>query len=421
MSGLPFTYQACSPTFFGEGTSPENASSTDSLQRNGNGDTYDGKGTIYVAYDSQSPCAQTDTSGKPLPNAKLAVENTQTLQVRKDCQDQAAAPVDTTRLIFSSFNKSVISFDGLHYQSVPSLPVDQARYVSNVCRGELSSVSNTRLFEFVVRGNENWVNSPTYTAEVLEAVENSDVESISQRQVYPEEGVQRSVNAQGQVVFSRTTGPRPVTVTVGATGQSSADLTVGGENYSGTLSCDFEPVGSNLISGSNDFTASTWLLTSGTAGTVGLEANAIQAPDSSNTGWRLFDQSGTGSSWIRYHFHSVPPGDVGTRTFTVYLKKGTASQTQVKIQHQAGATTIHDGLVRVVWAIDGTASLSEGAATVASSLTDAGNGWYRVSVTVSNNGSGNTRVIPAIYPVDPDSGESDLDVYIWNAELFNEP
>ena len=112
---------------------------------------------------------------------------------------------------------------------------------------------------------------------------------------------------------------------------------------------------------------------------------------------------------------------MATRTFSVHLKKGTSSETQVKIQHRAGTSDITDGFVRVVWANDGTASLVEGASTTSSSLTDAGNGWYRVTVTVPNNGSGNTRVIPAIYPVEPTSGESNLDVYIWNAELFNEP
>ena len=274
VSVVLLSYQACSPTFFGEGSFTESASTTDSLQRNGNGDTYDGKGTVYVGYDTDNPCSQTDSSGKPLPNAKLAVEDTQTLQFRKDCQDQTPTAVDDSRLIFSSFNKSLISFEGLHYQSIATLPPNQIRYVSNVCRGELSSTSDTRLFEVVFRGNENWVSSPTYTAEVFEAVENSDQDSVSQKQIYPEEEVQRSVNGQGQLIFSRSGGPRPLQVTVGSTGQSSVDLTVGGENYSGNLSCDFEPSASNLITASNDFTASIWLLTSGTGGTVGLEANS---------------------------------------------------------------------------------------------------------------------------------------------------
>lgn len=57
------------------------------IESQGNGDSYDGKGDIFVYFDQQSPCADFDRSGQPFPNRQIMRIDGQYQLVRDNCSD----------------------------------------------------------------------------------------------------------------------------------------------------------------------------------------------------------------------------------------------------------------------------------------------------------------------------------------------
>lgn len=419
---LPFfLFQNCS-TYLSPSQQKTNGESS-SFARDGNGDSYDGKlSGRYHGYDSENPCQQLEADGLPTPNGILEFTNGIATETRSNCVDQTPSLVPEEEYLTSLFNLRIVSFTGLHFQSTKTIssPINFSRYVSNTCRGEIFQSSNNEsiLVDVVIRTDKNWTNSPPrFTGEIIKASSNSNDPQVSQSQVQPEDLIIQSIDSNGLLSFSRTTGQNPFTLNVGANNQSSFNTTINGEDFSGTIACDFESETDNLLSSSNNFTQSPWYALSGIAAPVGLENNATTAPDGSDSAWRLYDQSGNGLSWLRYLSYATAPGDRKTRTFSVHLKYESSPETQIKIQYNNGGTRISGGYVQIRWANNGTASLIQGPLASDSGLVDLGNGWYRVWVSVQNNGSGNTQAIPAIYPVEPTSGANNLGVYIWGAQL----
>ncbi len=425
--GIMVLYQNCSSPFSFDSNDSESTSSENpvsNFQRNGNGDSYDGKLTgTYLGYDPDQPCEKIESDGLPTPNGIIRFNAGQAYKMRSHCEDQDAQSLVPESYITSMFNARVVSHDGLHYEStslVKNSNLDFPRYVSNSCRGFINSSAsgNNELIDVVIRTNKNWTNSdPHYTGELIKALENSSDVSISQVQILSESLVSRSVDSQMRQVFSQSTTSHSFQLSIGENGQGELVASIGAANYKGTVACDFEKTESNFLANSNNFDLGPWYSHSGSAGPVGLTPAAAQAPDGSMTAWSLFDQSGTGWSWLRYIAHSTAPTDQQVRTFSVHMKKDTSPETQVKILYNGGSTTVHAGYVRVLWADDGTATLEEATAVSGSGITDVGNGWYRIWVSVQNNGTGNIRAIPAIYPVEPNNGDSDKSVLLWGAQL----
>ena len=127
-------------------------------------------------------------------------------------------------------------------------------------------------------------------------------------------------------------------------------------------------VQTNLLLQSNAFTTSPWSL----GGTPVLTANAATAPDGTTAGWSL---ATNGNNIIQSV--SVTSGMV--YTFSLYVKQGNTSFIGGEI---AGASTGMWSLNFSTLVVTVNNSISNGTAT------DAGNGWYRVSVRITAASTG---------------------------------
>jgi hypothetical protein len=98
--------------------------------------------------------------------------------------------------------------------------------------------------------------------------------------------------------------------------------------------------------------------------------------------------------------------DTSTYVFSVFLKKGTSATTLLNLQLAGG--TYQQSVVTITWS---TATISAIGGT--GDITDYGNGWYRVSITLTNNGTNNS-IYPRIYVTGQGTNNvSGHYVYIW--------
>ena len=172
-----------------------------------------------------------------------------------------------------------------------------------------------------------------------------------------------------RITFSRGTGATRVN-------QSGFIETVGNT----TPRFDYDPVTlaprgllieearTNLLTYSDDWSNAAWVKS-----TITVTANATVAPDGTTTA-DLLTQGGGGTA------HSVTQTFTGTAaayTFTTYVKKGTRRFAVLALTPSA-APNIAD----YAWFdLDTGARGSMGANLTASSITPAGSGWFRISVT----------------------------------------
>jgi hypothetical protein len=162
-----------------------------------------------------------------------------------------------------------------------------------------------------------------------------------------------------------------------------------------------EKVRTNLVTYSEEFDNASWTKSSAT-----ITANATTAPDGTTTADNLIEDTSTGQ-----HRVFVVAGVTGSHTFSVYVK----SNGRQYIALGAGNTgsfgilayfDIENGVLGTVLA--GTAKIE-----------NAGNGWYRCSISGVGNGAG-TSV--NIYLANSDNsntytGDGTSGVFVWGAQL----
>jgi hypothetical protein len=153
-----------------------------------------------------------------------------------------------------------------------------------------------------------------------------------------------------------------------------------------------EKVRTNIILQSEDFTT-TWAANVSPT----ITANTTVAPDGTTTGDTIA-ASGSGSG--AYQVPTVANGV--EHSFSVYIKNIT-SATNVAVGCDLNPTTATINFNAVTGAI-----VSTGAGITGSSVTNAGNGWYRVSGTYVSTGTSNTFVV---------FGASAMTFAAWGAQL----
>lgn len=158
----------------------------------------------------------------------------------------------------------------------------------------------------------------------------------------------------------------------------------------------------NLLTYSERFDNAAWTKT------AKVIPGATVAPDGSMTG-TLAEQ--TASSQYLVASFSVAAGDTTTRSFSLFLKQGTAAQTSLSIVHYSGGTSNFAQAI-INWATK-SVTQSGDAGSIAVGLKDVGNGWYRLHVVGANNGGANTAFQATIYPSHTATGYA----YIWGAQL----
>jgi len=161
----------------------------------------------------------------------------------------------------------------------------------------------------------------------------------------------------------------------------------------------------NLITESEQFDHADW------SGSATVTANSIAAPDGTITADTIDDSNGA-SNLNKYQSVTVAD-DSSLYIASIYLKQGTADQTQFKLTLSGGTQVSSDPVI--TWS---TLQVSE--ADNNYWLDDIGNGWYRLSLQVDNNGTGNTTATFVIWPAKYTSdGSTTGTVYAWGAQLVN--
>jgi hypothetical protein len=159
---------------------------------------------------------------------------------------------------------------------------------------------------------------------------------------------------------------------------------------------------SNLLSHSEYF--SNW---SGSSNGAIVTADSINAPYGTHTADLLDDNSATGS--LRIYQTVLVADDSNSYVYSVYLKQATATHTLVKHQISDGSLQVDNEAV-----IDWDSPLSVSGSGI--SIEDEGDGWYRLSISLSNNSTGNVNASVLIWPANyPSVGVGS--VYAWGAQL----
>lgn len=181
-----------------------------------------------------------------------------------------------------------------------------------------------------------------------------------------------------------------------------------------TLACQgvlYEPARTNLVTYSNQFDNAVWTKTN-----VTLVADAILAVDGTNTVYRLVASAVSGRHWVS-HAASCTSGLV--YAMSVYAKAGGYNF----ISLTTGSTIFGSNQWATFDLSDGTIS-SEGSTDVNPTITDVGNGWYRVTISPTATSSASTNAFTAdFFASDPGTrvpsslGDGISGIYIWGVQV----
>lgn len=161
-----------------------------------------------------------------------------------------------------------------------------------------------------------------------------------------------------------------------------------------------EPAATNLLTYSDDTSAYGYIDNSS------IVVNQIAAPDGNTTADKIVSTLTGGSNNCYVQKTASVVADTQTYTFSVFVKAGTSPTTTLNLQ--LGGGTYQQVVGIITWA---TNTISTG------TLVNYGNGWFKASVTLTNNGT-NTVISPRIYVRDQStanvSGEYE---YIWGWQV----
>ena len=161
-----------------------------------------------------------------------------------------------------------------------------------------------------------------------------------------------------------------------------------------------EESGTNIATYSEQFDNAAWLK----QGAIPVTANATTAPDGTMTADNLDDTSAAAAGAAIQNFTLLAST---TYTYSVFLKQGTAAKTSISSNNSGGFITL-----TIDWA---TFALS-GNSLSTSKLEIIGNGWVRLSITITTVGAAGGDI--RIYPADSDSGNVAVgSVYAWGAQI----
>jgi hypothetical protein len=181
-----------------------------------------------------------------------------------------------------------------------------------------------------------------------------------------------------------------------------------------------EGASTNLFLNSEDFSNPTW-----TAGAITVTANAATAPTGATTADSLLETSANTEHLI----YNTTPITFTTATQSVYVKPNGRTNVALRFYYDS-----NDWVARV-FSLTGSGSVtqssagsSSGFSAVSHSIVNAGNGWYRISMTA-------TQTSRSVYVASPDlctsstptlatvngsevyAGDVTKGVYVWGAQL----
>ena len=181
-----------------------------------------------------------------------------------------------------------------------------------------------------------------------------------------------------------------------------------------------EGASANLFLNSEDFSNPTW-----TAGAITVTANAATAPTGATTADSLLETSANTEHLI----YNATPITFTTATQSVYVKPNGRTNVALRFYYDS-----NDWVARV-FSLTGNGSVtqssagsSSGFSSVSSSIVNAGNGWYRISMTATQTGrfvyvaspdlcTSSTPTLASINGSEVYAGDVTKGVYVWGAQL----
>jgi len=170
-----------------------------------------------------------------------------------------------------------------------------------------------------------------------------------------------------------------------------------------SLGLEIEEQRTNLALRSEEFDNASWTKTRAT-----VTANTIVAPDGTLTGDKIVEDTSNNSHFIQQNFTGLTSG--ASYTWTTYVKAG---------ERTFFGAVITDGTFFTTYFNLATGELGTVPAGVTASITPAGNGWYRCSVTRTIS-STTLNIYPSCLLVNGSTtyqGDGYSGIYIWGAQL----
>lgn len=142
-----------------------------------------------------------------------------------------------------------------------------------------------------------------------------------------------------------------------------------------------------------------------------VTTNTITSPDNTVTADTVTSSVTGGSNTCLVQKYLAVSANTQTYTFSVFLRAGTSPTTTINMQLAGG--TYQQSVATITWSSNTITSSSGGT----SYITSYGNGWYRVGITLTNNGT-NNAAYPRVYVKDQGtSNVSGQTVYVWGWQL----
>lgn len=171
----------------------------------------------------------------------------------------------------------------------------------------------------------------------------------------------------------------------------------------------------NLLQYSSQIYTSPW----GLGNILNSGADSTAAPDGTLTADKLIENTSAGV----YHYHSqslTKPAEANTYTYSVYAKDAGRAVMGVRVESSG------NGAVYAVDLSNGTVQLAAGTygtsfSNPVGSVTSVGNGWYRMSLTVTTDAATSIFVQNYLYSKTAGSsvytGDGVSGVYVWGAQF----
>ncbi len=383
----------------------------------GNGAGYDGKlDGEYLAFDRANPCGlDQQHKGLPKPNAIVSVKASRPKLLAKNCV--AIEPVDLgiSELKFSEYNFANFSVDGLNFER--NSDPGALGILGETCRGWLhESASLSKGVDALLRfHSDNHISAQIIVAEGSPGSGKSYLITSSST------NVQLSSDGPSEIYQSLNSTFHLKIETLSRQGQLS--LQSGSQRINLNVDCKPQVLVKNKIAYSEDLTRGEWTIA--TKSTLAkIEAAPEPAPDGTNTAFSVIDDSSTNPRSLRFFYLDVAPTDTATRTFSAFLKKGNTFQTVVNIGYSGATNPDLDvgGSLTLSWSPEGVPSIADVRGSVLNSgIVDSSNGWYRVHVTLKNNGLGNFRhavnIVPAGYGVSWQDNTPVGNILAWGFQI----
>lgn len=211
------------------------------------------------------------------------------------------------------------------------------------------------------------------------------------------------------LIFKFLSGSTPLTSTVSAYPEMIQFFRASGTNTSPGTYYNSRGVittaPSNVIKYSQDFSQSNW--TKGTGITV-TPLNTT-APDSTTTANLVSGTTSTG----QLSQNSIAVSSGGTHTFSIYLKYPSSSPCRAgNTNVQINGPTYNAGIKVNLTSVSTSTYFGTGGNPVAQSITAVGNGWYRVSISLTDSANGTRTAF-----LTPDIGGGTCAILAWGAQV----